>query len=1552
MRLLDVSKVRGRRPRSGRKAAWALCALFSLFLAPDVRAEGTPAGTQIRNWASVSYVDDNAIAYTVTSDTSVVVIGQAAGVDLEPPRFSVTDPGNTVVFNHTLANVGNGADSFVLTAISREGWPGRIYIDANQDGLLDAGDPEISGPIPLAADDTARLLIACDVPSSAVRGVTDTVDVQAASMFDGATMDQLVDEIEVRDVGIAIALSKSVDLPSATLGDVLSYPIDFTATGPNAATNFTISDAVPFGSNYVPGTLRLNGAPLTDATGDDAGYFDSGANRVVFEIGDIAGGENGTVSFQVQVNTLQTPGGSVDNTAAGAFETFAGVDSLGSNTVQTLLVAAELALEKILVGPSVAGIGEEIRYTLRYGNTSSTVTGQDLVLSDTLPSGLEFVSSSPPAAVSDSILTWSLGDVAPGDTVEIDLTVRVADTVRDTMQVANSAVLTAANASDAEIAQAEMVQLVGVAPNALSLDKSADVLEVGIGETAPYTLVLENTGTVPLSDLQIHDRLPDGGRYADGSLIGADSIQANERDLVIYVAGPLAAGASHTVRYAMAVVSAGEETLANTAYATAETELARSADVTAWINVRSSFPMETRAAIGKVWADRDGDGIQDADEAGVEGIDVWTEDGVVASTDSEGKFSYRNIRRGRHAYRLDPSTVPMGYRLVESATGSDLVIKDSDGWTTPRINFRLVPREAQLREVRLPVSWSLQARPLEGPDLEKICGAAMADEISTLYFETNSAQPPIDTDFIRRAAEALENGPECWLEVAGHADPRAVHGGPYQDNWELSRARAESVAYRLLEIGFESPKVAIRGYGDSQPLATGDDSLSNQMNRRVELKLVAPPYWSGQETPVVEYEAVIINDYDVTLTGLSLRFEPGVDSAVAVHDSTVLRLPANPVALPAIAPRSRLVVRGWTHADTDSVVAVLENRELSTESPLLAQVHNPLKPVAGIISKIAIVDELPRPSSVPAGASVDIVLEPESAGWPEVAFPLPAGWDYEIGSVRRASVMAGDPELRRDRSGDPWLFWRLDDAYPSLVSLRLRPAGAPEAAQTVAIPALRSEEEREEDRRRAFVAGPGIEVFEPRDGIVLKSDRLYVGVRGEPNAPVALFDGDSLVAEALVRVDGIHDFIAIPLSRGPHNLRVRMKNSWGQERWDSLAVHVTGLPEVIITDQDTVSLVADGHTRATVHARVLDGWGIPVVNPVNVTASAEGAEPLGDDADPSSVGLQLRSDPAGWLKIDLKPGHDVGNGTLQLSAGDAKTTVELEVLPAIRPLMVTGVGQVGVGAAPDAFGSVTARGRLDEKTSVTLSWDSRKLDAGREFFGRGYDPLEEAQYPLLGDASQERALSASDGVFSARVERGYDWLAMGDVTTNDFNSGLNLSRYQRALPGAAVRYATGPVVWKGFGSSTTQSLKQLQIRGAGVSGPYALEPDIRPGTDQIVIETRERENAAHVISQQTLARFIDYQIDYKNGTLLFKRPVPAADVYENPVFIVVSYEAKSGGDREVVWGLRAATDASNLIESSAVDSLRIGATFVNDNQASSQLNMAGADLRLVSWPAG
>src|SRR5207249_12339993 len=64
------------------------------------------------------------------------------------------------------------------------------------------------------------------------------------------------------------------------------------------------------------------------------------------------------------------------------------------------------------------------------GNASGAGSAQSVVLTDTLPSGLQFVSATTAPAVSGQVLTWPLGTLVAGDSGVIDLVLVVAPTVR------------------------------------------------------------------------------------------------------------------------------------------------------------------------------------------------------------------------------------------------------------------------------------------------------------------------------------------------------------------------------------------------------------------------------------------------------------------------------------------------------------------------------------------------------------------------------------------------------------------------------------------------------------------------------------------------------------------------------------------------------------------------------------------------------------------------------------------------------------------------------------------------------------------------------------------------------------------------------------------------------------------------------------------------------------------------------------------------------------------------------------------------------------------
>src|SRR2546427_6061303 len=160
--------------------------------------------------------------------------------------------------------------------------------------------------------------------------------------------------------------------------------------------------------------MRWNGTPLTDATGDDAGSFVAAGNGVVVvTVGAVAGGTGGTVTFQAKVDS--GPARTVTNSGAATYVWSGTPSTAYSNAVQTSVLVPALTLTKALVSPTQAQIGQQVLYTLRYGDATSGAPVSNVVLTDTLPAGLNYVSATPAPSTVGPVLSWAIGALAPGD---------------------------------------------------------------------------------------------------------------------------------------------------------------------------------------------------------------------------------------------------------------------------------------------------------------------------------------------------------------------------------------------------------------------------------------------------------------------------------------------------------------------------------------------------------------------------------------------------------------------------------------------------------------------------------------------------------------------------------------------------------------------------------------------------------------------------------------------------------------------------------------------------------------------------------------------------------------------------------------------------------------------------------------------------------------------------------------------------------------------------------------------------------------------------------
>ncbi len=77
------------------------------------------------------------------------------------------------------------------------------------------------------------------------------------------------------------------------------------------------------------------------------------------------------------------------------------------------------------------------------------------------------------------------------------------------------------------------------------------------------------------------------------------------------------------------------------------------------------------------------------------------------------------------------------------------------------------------------------------------------------------------------------------ITISGHTDDVPIGNSRYRSNWDLSTARAVSVAHELLRKADLLPeRVTVTGHADTRPLASNDTPENRANNRRVDIAIV------------------------------------------------------------------------------------------------------------------------------------------------------------------------------------------------------------------------------------------------------------------------------------------------------------------------------------------------------------------------------------------------------------------------------------------------------------------------------------------------------------------------------------------------------------------------------------------------------------------------------------------------------------------------------------------------------------------------------------------
>ncbi len=161
-----------------------------------------------------------------------------------------------------------------------------------------------------------------------------------------------------------------------------------------------------------------------------------------------------------------------------------------------------------------------------------------------------------------------------------------------------------------------------------------------------------------------------------------------------------------------------------------------------------------------------------------------------------------------------------------------------------RLNLALAQRVEELKSYRSDFFGRLRQIIGNRPDI-RIVGDRFVLQ-SELLFDVGKAdlKPEALPEIDKIAAAMAEIGAKIpadipWvLRVDGHTDIRPISGaGQFKSNWDLSAARAIAVVRYLATKGIEPQHLLAAGFGEFQPLDTGNTEEAYRRNRRIEFKL-------------------------------------------------------------------------------------------------------------------------------------------------------------------------------------------------------------------------------------------------------------------------------------------------------------------------------------------------------------------------------------------------------------------------------------------------------------------------------------------------------------------------------------------------------------------------------------------------------------------------------------------------------------------------------------------------------------------------------------------
>ena len=257
-------------------------------------------------------------------------------------------------------------DGQLYAAISNSDTVARINPLTGEQTILDTtGLPPATDPLPTygaAFADAAGALYVISNNTGAVYRVVISGDTATATLFSQAQPASAIDGTRCALAAVnALQIEKKASADTVCTNAVMTYTIQVTNVSLIDLTGVMVTDVLPQGLQYLPGTLQLNGNPW------------NGDPNTGVKIGTLAPGASAALTFQVQADAVPPAQNPVVNTASVTFDTGAPIQSA---PVETRIVSGQrqqavsdllesIALQQAALSHILNAEGEKVQKALK-----------------------------------------------------------------------------------------------------------------------------------------------------------------------------------------------------------------------------------------------------------------------------------------------------------------------------------------------------------------------------------------------------------------------------------------------------------------------------------------------------------------------------------------------------------------------------------------------------------------------------------------------------------------------------------------------------------------------------------------------------------------------------------------------------------------------------------------------------------------------------------------------------------------------------------------------------------------------------------------------------------------------------------------------------------------------------------------------------------------------------------------------------------------------------------------------------------------------------------